>query len=126
MASLNKVFLLGNLTRDPETKIVPSGTAVTSFGLAMNRTFTGKGGDTRDDVCFITVLVWGKAAESCATFLKKGRQVLVEGRLQFRSWEKDGQTRSVHEIVADRVQFLSPKPGGPSAPSTATDEEGPF
>lgn len=122
MASFNKVFLLGNLTRDPETKTVPSGTTVTSFGLATNRTFTGKGGETEEEVCFITILVWGKAAESCATFLKKGRQVLVEGRLQFRTWEKDGQKRSVHEVVADRVQFLGPKGEGSSAPA----EETPF
>lgn len=126
MASLNKVFLLGNLTRDPEAKTVPSGTKVTTFGLATSRTFTGKGGDKQEDVCFITVLVWGKAAESCAEFLKKGRQILVEGRLQFRTWEKDGIKHSVHEVVADRVQFLSPKRGGGSPSGTPDEHEVPF
>lgn len=126
MASFNKVFLLGNLTRDPETKVVPSGTKVTTFGLATNRTFLDKTGEKQEDVCFITVLVWGKAAEACGTFLKKGRQVLIEGRLQYRAWEKEGVKHSVHEVVADRVQFLGPKTDGPSAPGTATDEGGPF
>lgn len=128
MSSLNRVFLMGNLTRDPDLKVIPSGTKVTTFGLATNRVFTGKSGEKQEDVCFITVLVWGKAAEACGTFLKKGRPVLVEGRLQYRTWEEqDGTKRSIHEVVADRVQFLGAKPGAPaSTPSVPGGDEIPF
>lgn len=123
MSTFNRVFLMGNLTRDPETKVVPSGAKVTSFGLATSRTFIGKGGEKQEDVCFITVIVWGKAAEACGEFLKKGRAVLVEGRLQYRAWEdKDGGKRNVHEVVADRVQFLGSKPGAPTSTSAAEEE----
>lgn len=126
MASLNKVFLLGNLTRDPETKNVPSGARVTTFDLATSRTFRTKSSETKEEVCFITIIVWGKAAEACAEFLKKGRQVLVEGRLQFRTWEgKDGGKHSKHEVVADRVQFLGPKANGSGTPAE-TEEDVPF
>ncbi len=112
MASFNKVLLMGNLTRDPELRYVPSGTAVASFGLAMNRTYTTQTGEKKEEVCFVTVIVWGKQAESCSQYLNKGSQVFVEGRLSSRSWEQEGQKRSVLEVRAERVQFLGkPKTG---------------
>lgn len=126
MSSMNRVFLMGNLTRDPELRVVASGSKVTTFGLATSRVFTGKNGEKQEETCFITVVVWGKAAEACGEFLKKGRPVLVEGRLQYRTWEdKDGAKRSVHEVVADRVQFLGSKPGAQND-HAAAEEEVPF
>jgi single-strand DNA-binding protein len=111
MANLNKVFLMGNLTRDPELRYVPSGAPVATFGLAVNRRFVTQQGEKKDEVCFVRVVVFGKQAESCSQHLSKGRLVFIEGRLQYRSWEQEGQKRSSLDIVADRVQFLgSPKP----------------
>ena len=115
MANLNKVFLMGNLTRDPELRYVPSGAPVTSFGLAVNRRFVTQQGEKKDEVCFVRIVVFGKQAESCNQHLSKGRLVFIEGRLQYRSWEQDGQKRSTLDIVADRVQFL----GGPRPSSEA-------
>ena len=107
MASLNKVLLIGNLTRAPELRYTPSGTAVSDLRLAVNRAYTTQGGDKREETCFLTVVVWGKQAESAAQYLDKGSPVMVEGRLQTRDWEtKDGQKRSVVEVVAERVQFM--------------------
>ena len=116
MANLNKVFLMGNLTRDPELRYVPSGAPVATFGLAVNRRFVTQQGEKKDDVCFVRIVVFGKQAESCSQHLNKGRLVFIEGRLQYRSWEQDGQKRSMLDIVADRVQFL----GGPR-PSSDTE-----
>lgn len=116
MADLNRVFLMGNLTRDPELRYTPSGMAVCNLGLAVNREFTDKQNQKQKETTFLTVVVWGKSGEACGSFLKKGRPVLVEGRLQSRSWEgKDGQKNKTIEIVADRVQFLGgrdDRPGG--------------
>ncbi len=106
MAGLNKVFLMGNLTRDPELRYVPSGAPVASFGLAVNRRFVTQHGEKKDEVCFVRVVVFGKQAESCNQYLNKGRLVFIEGRLQYRSWEQDGQKRSTLDVIADRVQFL--------------------
>jgi single-strand DNA-binding protein len=107
MVSLNKVFLIGNLTRSPELRYTPSGTAVADLRLAVNRAYTTTAGEKRQDTCFLTVVVWGKQAESCGEYLDKGSPILVEGRLQTRDWEtKDGQRRNVTEVVADRVQFM--------------------
>ena len=116
MASLNKVFLIGNLTRPPELRYTPSGTAVADIRLAVNRSYTTQGGEKREDTCFLTVVVWGKQAEACGEYLDKGSPILVEGRLQARDWEtKDGQKRNVVEIVAERVQFM----GRGKAPAAA-------
>ena len=116
MASLNKVLLIGNLTRPPELRYTPSGTAVADLRLAVNRNYSTQSGERREETCFLTVVVWGKQAESCGEYLDKGSQVFVEGRLQTRDWEgKDGQKRSATEIVADRVQFLSRTKGAPGA-----------
>lgn len=106
MADLNKVFLMGNLTRDPETRYLANGTAVVSFGLATNRTYTAQSGEKKEEVCFVRVVVFGKQAEACGQYLNKGKQVFVEGRLQYRSWEAEGQKRNALDVVAERVQFL--------------------
>src|ERR687888_1222200 len=107
MASLNKVFLIGNLVRQPELRYTPSGTAVADLRLAVNRNYTLQNGEKREETCFLTVVVWGKQAETCGEYLDKGSPVLIEGRLQTRDWEtKDGQKRSVVEVVAERVQFM--------------------
>lgn len=105
--SLNKVFLLGNLTRDPELRHTAQGTSVANFSIAVNRTYKGNDGDWKKEVSFFNIVVWGKTGENCAKFLAKGRPVLVEGRLANRSYEtQDGQKRTITEIVADNVQFL--------------------
>ncbi|HET7854447.1 MAG TPA: single-stranded DNA-binding protein [Candidatus Methylomirabilis sp.] len=127
MANFNRVILVGNLTRDPELRYTPSGTPVCSFDLALNRTYTTQAGERRDEVCYITIVSWGKQAETCKEYLKKGRGALIEGRLTQRSWETpEGQKRSKHEVVADRVQFLggrrdSEEEAAP-APAPAEDE----
>ena len=106
-ASLNKVLLIGNLTRDPELRYVPSGTAVATFTVAVNRVYTSQAGEKKEEVAFIKIVVWGRRAEVCGEYLSKGSPVFVEGRLQSRSWEgQDGQKRSTTEVIADNVQFL--------------------
>ena len=122
MASFNKVILMGNLTRDPELRYTPSGAPVCNFDLAMNRSYTTQGGERRDEVCYVTVVVWGKQAETCAEYLAKGRSALVDGHLQQRSWETpEGQKRTKHEVVAERVQFLGPRKGA-AGPAAGEDE----
>ena len=105
MASFNKVMLMGNLTRDPELRYTSNGSAVTSFGLAVNRKFK-QGDEWKDDVCFVDITVWGKQGENCAEYLSKGRPAFVEGFLKFSTWESDGQKRNKLEVVANTVQFL--------------------
>ena len=107
MANLNKVFLIGNLTRDPELRYTPGGTAVANLGLAVNRRFKDSSGELKEEVCFLTVTVWDKQAEACCQYLTKGRPVFVEGVLQSRFWETpDKQKRSALDVRAERVQFL--------------------
>ena len=111
MASLNRVFLIGNLTKDPELRYTPQGIAVTTLRIAANRNFKDKTGELRKETCFINVIAWGGVAESCNQYLQKGRPVFVEGRLQSRTWQdSQGNNRSVIEVRADRVQFLDFKP----------------
>jgi single-strand DNA-binding protein len=121
MASLNKVMLIGNLTRPPELRYTPSGAAVADLRVAVNRNYTTQSGEKRDETAFLTVIAWGKTAENCSEYLDKGSQILVEGRIQTRDWEgKDGQKRSATEIVAERVQFLSRLKGASAgAPAAA-------
>jgi single-strand DNA-binding protein len=111
MAQLNKVFLMGNLTRDPELRRLANGTAVTDLGLALNRTYTGKDGEKREEVVFIDVTVWDRQAETCCQYLKKGRAVHVEGFLKMDTWEDktSGEKRSKVKVQADRIQFLDRK-----------------
>lgn len=115
MASLNKVLMLGNLTRDPDLRYTAAGTAVANLRLAVNRTFVAHG-ERREETLFIDVVTWGKQAEACGEYLAKGSAVFVDGRLQSREWEtKDGGKRTVVEVVADTVQFLSRRPGEPGS-----------
>lgn len=108
MAALNKVLVMGNLTRDPETKHTPKGTAVTQLSLAINRKYTTEGGEQRDEVTYVDVEAWGRLAENCAEHLSKGKPVFVEGRLKLDTWEdkQTGEKRSRMRVVADTVQFL--------------------
>ncbi|HJO95073.1 MAG TPA: single-stranded DNA-binding protein [Victivallales bacterium] len=107
MASFNKVMLMGNLTRDPELRYTPSGSAVCDFSIAINRKYS-TGGQEKEEVCFVDIVVWAKQAESCGKYLQKGSAVFVEGRLRNDNWEdKDGRKRSRLRITAERVQFLS-------------------
>lgn len=116
MASLNKVLLIGNLTKDPELRYTPNGTAVTNLRIAVNRKFKDRSGELKEDTCFITVTAWDKQAEICNQYLQKGRAVFVEGILQSRSWETgEGQKRSTIDVRAERIQFL----GGPRAEGQA-------
>lgn len=113
MGSLNKVLLLGRLTRDPELRYTPSGTAVADFGLAVSRAYKTAEGEKKESVTFVDITVWAKKAEICAEYLSKGRQVIVEGRLELDSWEtQDGQKRSKLKVVAEDVQFIGSAPGG--------------
>ena len=126
MANLNKVFIIGNLTRDPELRYIPSGSAVATFTVAVNRVFKSQTGEKKEQVSFIRVVVWGRRAEVCGEYLSKGSPVFVEGRLQSRDWEtQDGQKRSTTEVVADNIQFLrmGPKAGGPGGSKMPSPEE---
>ncbi|MFQ5673610.1 MAG: single-stranded DNA-binding protein [Nitrospinales bacterium] len=110
MPSFNKVLLMGNLTRDPELRFIASGTAVASFGMAINRKYK-QGDDWKEDVCFVDITVWGKQAENCAEYLNKGRAVFIEGYLRLNSWQTEtGEKRNKLEVVANTVQFLN-RPG---------------
>jgi len=111
MVSLNRVLLIGNLTKDPELRYTPSGTPVANLRLAVNSSFKDQSGQRKEETCFVTIVVWSKQAEICNQYLKKGRSVFIEGRLLYRSWEAEGKTRSTMEVRADRVQFLG-SPGG--------------
>ena len=127
---LNKALIIGNLTRDPELKSLPSGVQVATFGVATNRYYTDRDGAKKESTEFHNVVVFGRSAETSAQFLHKGSQVLVEGRLQTRSWEQDGQKKYRTEIVAERVQFGDRRSGGgeggapaASSPKGAKKEE---
>ena len=141
MSTLNRVFLMGNLTRDPEVRYTPAGTAVGDLGLAVNETFKNKAGETVESTVFVDVEVWARQAETCAEYLYKGSPVFVEGRLKLDQWEnQQGEKRSKLRVRADRVQFLgSPKradgaeapatsasPATPPAPSVGDDDDIPF
>jgi len=115
MANLNKVFLMGNLTRDPELRYTPSGTAVCEFGLAINRRWTTPDGEKREETCFVDCQMWGRRGEVIAEYLSKGKPLFVEGRLQLDQWEgKDGQRRSKMRVVADNFEFLGGRGEGGS------------
>ena len=115
MASVNKVMLIGNLTRDPEVRYTPKGSAVADIGLAINRYFTMENGEKREETTFVDVVLWGRQAELAQQYLSKGRPVYIEGRLQLDSWEdkNTGQKRSKLRVVGENMQFLgSPRDGG--------------
>jgi single-strand DNA-binding protein len=113
-SSYNKVILLGNCTRDPEVKYTPKGTAVAELGLAVNRTYTTDGGEKREEVTFVDVTMWGRQAEVAGEYLKKGRPVFVEGRLQLDTWDdkQTGQKRSKLRVVCENFQLLGSRDGG--------------
>lgn len=114
MANLNKVMLIGNLTRDPEVKYTPKGSAVADVGLAINRYFTLDSGEKREETTFVDVEFWGRTAELAGQYLKKGSAVFVEGRLRMDSWEdkNTGQKRSRLKVVVETMQFLDRRGGG--------------
>ena len=123
MASLNKALLIGNLTRDPELRYVPSSSAVASFTVAMNRVYKLQTGEKKEETSFVRVVVWGRLAEVCGEYLKKGSPVFVEGRLQSRSWDgPDGQKRSTLEVIAVNIQFL--RSGGAGAKDVTAEVGG--
>ncbi len=120
MASFNKVLLLGNLTRDPELRHTPSGSPVADFALAVSEVFKNKVGETVEQTCFADIVVWGRQAETCDEYLKKGSPVFIEGKLQFEQWEtKQGEKRNKLKVRADRVQFL----GSSNSPSDNNNDD---
>ena len=135
MANLNKVFLIGNLTRDPELRYAPSGTAIASFGIAINRTWSGPDGEKKEEACYVDINMFGRRAEVINEYFSKGNPIFIEGRLQFQQWEtKDGQKRNALRVVAEDFQFIGGKTKrdeGPSfpegaAPNDVNEEEIPF
>ena len=121
---LNRATIIGNLTRDPELRALPSGAQVCSFGVATNRVWKNKEGAKQEAVEFHNIVVFGRQAENAAQYLKKGQSVLIEGRIQTRSWEKDGAKQYRAEIVADRVQF-GPKSGSVAPAGEISGAKGP-
>jgi single-strand DNA-binding protein len=113
MANFNKVLLMGNLTRDPEVRYTPKGTAVGDLGIAINDSYKAQDGTIKETVTYVDIEVWGRQAETCKQYLTKGRAVFVEGQLKLDQWEQDGQKKSKLKVRADRVQFLGGGPGRP-------------
>jgi single-strand DNA-binding protein len=114
MANLNKVMLMGNLTRDPEVRYTPKGTAVAELGLAINRVYTADNNEKREETTFVDVTLWGRTAEIAGEFLKKGRPVFIEGRLQLDTWDdkQTGQKRSKLKVVGEAMQLIGSRGGG--------------
>lgn len=114
MASFNKVILVGNLTRDPELRYTPKGMAIAKIGMAVNRNWTNEAGEKKEEVTFVDVDIFGRTAENVAQYMKKGRPILIEGRLRLDQWDdkQTGQKRSKLGVVAETVQFLGSATGG--------------
>ncbi len=109
---LNKILLIGNLTKDPELRYLPNGTPKCELRLATSRTYTTNG-ERREDTCYVDVIAWSRTAENVNQYMKKGSKIFVEGRLDYQEWEgQDGTKRSKHQVVADRIQFMDSKSGG--------------
>jgi single-strand DNA-binding protein len=128
MASFNKVILLGNLTRDPEVRYTPKGSAVCDLGIAVNRVYTTDGGEKREEVTYVDVVLWMRLAEIAGEYLKKGRPVFIEGRLQMDTWDdkQSGQKRTKLRVVGETMQLLGSRPSGaPTAPEESGDEDRP-
>ena len=126
MASFNKVLLLGNLTRDPEVRYTPKGSAVCDLGIAVNRQYTLENGEKREEVTYVDVVLWARLAEIAGEYLKKGRPVFIEGRLQMDSWEdkQSGQKRTKLRVVGETMQLLGSRPsGGGGAPAEGGEED---
>lgn len=125
MASLNRVLLIGNLTRDPELRRTQSGASVADLGIAVNRNWTGQDGQKHEEVTFVDVTLWARQAELAAEYLKKGRSVFIEGRLQLDQWQdKSGEKRQRLRVVGERMQFLGGRGGDGAEKPTATAELG--
>jgi single-strand DNA-binding protein len=124
MASFNKVILLGNLTRDPEVRYTPKGSAVCDLGLAVNRVYTLENGEKREEVTYVDVTLWSRLAEIAGEYLKKGRPVFIEGRLQLDTWDdkQSGQKRSKLRVIGETMQLLGSRPSG-GAPADAEAED---
>jgi single-strand DNA-binding protein len=110
--SLNQVILMGNLTRDPELRQTPNGQAVTNFSIALNRAYKDQSGEWKEVTDYVDIVCWAQLAERVAQYMSKGRRCLVQGRLQSRSWEQEGQKRSKVEVLANDVTFLDGRGGG--------------
>jgi single-strand DNA-binding protein len=124
MASLNKVLLMGNMTRDPQLSYLPSQTPVIEFGIAMSRKFKKQDGTMAEDTCFVDCRLFGKRAEVVNKYFKKGDPIFVEGRLQYDSWEKDGKKNSKIRVFVENFEFVGKgggKGGGDSAPTGGGD-----
>ena len=135
MSSFNKVILLGNLTRTPELRTLPKGTAICQFGLAVNRSFKTESGERREEVTFVDLEAWGKTAETIAKHLSKGRAAMFEGRLKLDQWDdkKTGEKRSKLKVVVETFQFIGGREDAPApaqsaaaAPADGADEPVPF
>ncbi len=111
MANLNRVFLMGNLTRDPELRYTPSGTPVCEFGLAVNRTYTGRDGEQREDTCFVDITMWGRRGVVISEYLTKGSPIFIEGRLNYDTWETPDGRRSKLSVVARNFEFIGGRGG---------------
>ena len=120
MANLNRVLLIGNLTRDPEVRYTPKGTAVTEIGLAVNRIYSGEDGEKKEETTFVDVTLWARQAEIAGQYLKKGRPVFIEGRLQLDTWDdkQTGQKRSRLRVVAENLQLLGSRQEGEGSSSS--------
>jgi single-strand DNA-binding protein len=135
MANFNKVYLMGNLTRDPEMRVTPKGTAICQFGLAISRTWKDESGQPKEETTFVDIEAWGKQGEVISKYCAKGRPLFVEGRLKFDQWEDktSGQKRSKLKVVLENFQFIGSReggaaggaPGGASAPSDDSDTGAP-
>lgn len=121
MANLNRVLLIGNLTRDPELRVTPKGTACCKFGLAISRTYKDEAGTTREEATFVNVEAWGKQGEIIAKYCTKGRPLFVEGRLRFDQWDDKttGQKRSALKVIVENFQFLGGRSDAAAAPGSA-------
>ncbi|GAB61405.1 MAG: single-stranded DNA-binding protein [Candidatus Jettenia sp.] len=125
MASLNKVFLMGNLTRDPELRYTPAGLAVASFGIAINSAWTAKSGEKKEEVCYVDINIFGRRAEVVGEYFSKGNPIFIEGRLQYNQWEtKDGQKRNTLRVVADNFQFIGGLTKRPEEGAGVSSKEG--
>jgi single-strand DNA-binding protein len=127
MANLNRVLLIGNLTRDPEVRYTPKGTAVTEISLAVNRIYSGEDGEKKEETTFVDVTLWARQAEIAGQYLRKGRPVFIEGRLQLDTWDdkQTGQKRSRLRVVAENLQLLGSRPEGEGSSSTFTPRRSP-
>ena len=125
MASFNKVILLGNLTRDPEVRYTPKGSAVCDLGVAVNRVYTTDSGEKREEVTYVDVVLWARLAEIAGEYLKKGRPVFIEGRLQMDTWDdkQSGQKRTKLRVVGESMQLLGSRPAGTGATAETAGED---